>query len=77
VTPDSPPVEGVEVPWKQLPADTLHRVIEEFITREGTDYGYEVPLEAKVAEVMKQLQRGKAAIVFDPNAETVSLVSRG
>ena len=27
------------VPWKDLPPDTLHNLIEEFVTRDGTDYG--------------------------------------
>jgi uncharacterized protein YheU (UPF0270 family) len=77
MTADTPEMTGIEVPWKELADDTLQRVIEEFITREGTDYGYAVSLETKVAEVRAQLRRGKAAVVFDAKTETVSLVARG
>jgi hypothetical protein len=70
-----PPV-GVEVPWDRLEPDTLRRVIEEFITREGTDYGYEASLDMKVAQVRRQLEKGSAVIVFDPARETVSIAAR-
>lgn len=34
------------VPWDQLSAEALRGLIEEFVTRDGTDYGeVEVPLE--------------------------------
>ena len=40
------------VPWDQLSPDALRGVIEEFVTREGTEYGdQDVPLETKVAAV--------------------------
>lgn len=66
---------GVELAPGDLPPDTLRRVVEEFITREGTDYGlHEVDLESKVADVMRQLDRGEAKVVFDPGTESVTLV---
>lgn len=68
-------VEIVEVPWDSLPPATLRAVVEEFITREGTDYGVrERTLDEKVADVMRQLQRGEAKIVFDPEASSVNIV---
>jgi hypothetical protein len=55
----------------------LRGVIEEFITREGTDYGErEVPLQAKVDEVSKQLSRGEVVISFDPADGSLTLVPR-
>ena len=43
--------------------------------REGTDYGArEYSLEEKVAHVMRQLRRGEARIVFQPETETVTIV---
>ncbi|MBG32243.1 MAG: hypothetical protein CL552_04000, partial [Alcanivorax sp.] len=39
------------VPWKDLPADTLTNLIEEFVTRDGTDYGdQEIPTATKVEQ---------------------------
>ncbi len=74
---ESVPGETVVVPYGELAADLLHAVIESYVLREGTDYGErEISLEDKVAHVMKQLKRGEAQIVFDPESETVSIVRR-
>lgn len=66
--------EPVLVPADALDPDTLTRVIEAFVLREGTDYGRtEYSLEQKVAHVRRQLDAGDAAIVFDPRTETVDI----
>lgn len=66
--------ELVDVPMAQLAPDTLQAVVESFVLREGTDYGVqELPLATKVAQVIKQLQRGEARIVFDPVTESVDI----
>lgn len=65
------------VPWDQLSADALRGVIEEYVTREGTEYGEDdVPLETKVASVKRQLQSGEVLVVFDAAANTANLVTR-
>ncbi|HEY7884730.1 MAG TPA: YheU family protein, partial [Cellvibrionaceae bacterium] len=47
------------IPHQQLEADTLKALLEEFITREGTDYGASViPLATKVEQLQRQLTRG-------------------
>lgn len=57
-----------------LSAEALQGVIEEFVTREGTDYGADpIPLERKVADVTAQLERGELMLLFDPVTETVDL----
>lgn len=64
------------IPYQQLAKDTLYALLEEFVTREGTDYGeHEASLDDKVAELHRQLQRGDIVIVFDPAMETTSLMS--
>ena len=69
--------EPVAIPYRELSADALRGVIESFVLREGTDYGlHEYSLEQKVAHVMRQLDRGEAQIVFDPNTESVHVVAR-
>ncbi len=66
----------VAVPHAALDRDTLWRVVEAFVLREGTDYGaVEFSLEQKVQHVLRQLERGEAHIVFDPNTETVDIVT--
>ena len=43
--------DPIEVPYDSLNPDTLRAVVEEFITRNGTDYGErEKTLEQKVAD---------------------------
>jgi hypothetical protein len=53
----------------------LRRLIEEFVTRDGTDYGaIERTLEQKVAAVVRQLEIGEAAIVVDVDHDTIDIV---
>ena len=63
------------IPYKQLSPDTLQALLEEFVTREGTDYGeYELALADKVAQLERQLHKGEIVIVFDSAMETTSIV---
>ncbi|MFP1683191.1 YheU family protein [Alloalcanivorax sp. C16-1] len=65
------------VPWQEIPADALDNLIEEFVTRDGTDYGeQEIATATKVEQVRAQLKRGDAAVVFDDATETVSIFNR-
>jgi len=65
------------IPHQQLSPDALRGLIEEFITREGTDYGeVEISLAQKVKQVERQLTGGEVVIVFDPATETVSLLTK-
>jgi hypothetical protein len=68
-------MKPVEVPATALSREVLRALIEEFVTRDGTDYGLvERSLDAKVADVSRQLERGEVRIVFDPESETTTLV---
>lgn len=67
----------VEVPHTALSAEALRGVVESFVLREGTDYGErDVPHEAKIAQVIRQLERREARIVFDPETQSVHIVLR-
>lgn len=64
----------VAVPHTELSAAALQGVIEAFVLREGTDYGErDVPHASKVAQVLRQLDRGEAQIMFDPVTESVDI----
>ena len=66
---------GIEVPYTALSDDVLERLMEEFVTRAGTDYGsVERSLTEKIADVRRQLVRREAVIVFDPETETANIV---
>lgn len=63
------------IPHKQLSAEALSGLIEEFVTRDGTDSGYtRGSLEENVAMVHRQLDAGKAVIVYDERTQTCNIV---
>ena len=64
----------MEIPYAQLSEEVLEAVIEEFITREGTDYSeVELSLANKVDQVREQLRRGEVFLSFDPLTESCQL----
>ena len=66
--------QPVAVPHAELSEDALRGVVESFVLREGTDYGErDVPHEDKVAQVIRQLERGEAQIMFDPLDSSVTI----
>jgi hypothetical protein len=75
--PDSPPEENaIEVPHTDLAPETLRNLAEEFVTRDGTDYGaVEKDLDAKVAGLMRELESGKAKIYFEAESGTINIVA--
>ncbi|MFM2006214.1 MAG: hypothetical protein RLZZ09_1869 [Pseudomonadota bacterium] len=78
IEPPSPPnPEALLIPPDKVSPRALQGMIEEFVTRDGTDYGErETELAEKVAQVRAQLQSGKAGIVFYPQQETFQILSR-
>jgi uncharacterized protein YheU (UPF0270 family) len=65
----------VAVPHTELSDEALRGVVESFVLREGTDYGErDVSHEEKVAQVMRQLERREARIMFDPLDSSVTIV---
>ena len=68
---DSPSSGVIPIPYDKLSSDALDGVIEEFVTREGTDYGdYDYSLSDKKQHILQQLQKGKATVLFDPDTGT-------
>ncbi len=67
----------MEIPAASLSPEALRGIVEEFITREGTDYGMvEVPLATKIDQVMAQIESGRAVISFDPDSGTCTLLAK-
>jgi uncharacterized protein YheU (UPF0270 family) len=67
--------QPIVIPHRELSPEALRGVVESFVLREGTDYGErEVSLDRKVAEVLKQLERGEARIIFDAILQSVDIV---
>ena len=64
----------MNIPFQELAVETLTAIIEEFISREGTDYGvHETSREKKVQQVMNQLQRGEIVVTFDQESQSCDL----
>ncbi|BFM16958.1 hypothetical protein R50073_31410 [Maricurvus nonylphenolicus] len=65
------------IPFQQISADALQGLIEDYVSRDGTDYGVqEVSLESKADQVKRQLQRGEVVVVFDEVSETASILTQ-
>lgn len=65
------------MPYADLAPDTLHRVIEDLVTRDGTDYGdVEKTLEQKATALLRLLERGEAKLVVDLATESIGLMTR-
>ena len=66
---------GIVIPWERLSEGALRGVSEEFVTREGTEYGdHDVSLDDKVRDVQRQLERREVVVLFDVKTEAVNLV---
>jgi uncharacterized protein YheU (UPF0270 family) len=65
----------VPVDHRSLSESALRGLIEEFVSREGTDYGlHEKSFESKVEDVRRQLDSGEVRIVFDLVEESANIV---
>jgi uncharacterized protein YheU (UPF0270 family) len=65
----------VEVRWQDLSAAALDGLIEEFVTRDGTDYGVqERDLATRKQDVRRQLERREVRIFFDQTSGSANLL---
>lgn len=66
----------IVIPPAKLSKETFEALLEEFILREGTDYGaVELSLETKRNRVLKQLETGQIKIVYSPESENCSILN--
>lgn len=67
----------VRVPPERLPAETLTALLEEYASRDGTDYGnYELSLEEKRDQLRLRLIAGDVQLLYDADSEHWDLVPR-
>jgi uncharacterized protein YheU (UPF0270 family) len=67
----------MEIPHTALEPDTLRNLVEEFVTREGTDYGdYTGSLADKVRQVLRQIESGRAVILYDADSASCHIELR-
>ncbi len=69
--------EFVEIPVSRLAPDTLSALLEEFASRDGTDYGLqELSLEEKVAQLRSGLTTGHMTLLYDAESEHWDVLQR-
>ena len=62
------------IPVNKLSSHALKGVIEEFVSRNGTDYGaIEASLETSFMQVKAKLKDRSAVLVFDDETETTNI----
>ena len=62
------------IPHDQLSPDALEALVDDFVTRDGAVQGHADPtLEQRREQVMAQLRRGTAVIVFDEEDQSISI----
>jgi len=65
------------IPYQQLDAMTLNNLIEQYILREGTDYGeVEFSLRQKTQQILAQIKNEEIFIMYSELNESVTLISK-
>ena len=62
---------GIRIPFEQLPPATLVAVIEEFVTRDGTEM---TDARRKTDQVTELLRRGEVEVWFDQVTKTCNIL---
>lgn len=67
----------VRVPPERLPAETLTALLEEYASRDGTDYGqYDISLDEKRDQLRARLTAGELQLLYDADSEHWDLVQK-
>ena len=61
----------MRIPHKQLSPTALRAVVEEFVTRDGTDHS---AVERRIEKVLGQLDSGLVELHFDGDAATCNIL---
>ena len=65
----------VLVPLQRLETDVLQALLEDYATRDGTDYGErELTTQEKVERLRRQLSAGDLQILYDADSEEWDIV---
>jgi uncharacterized protein YheU (UPF0270 family) len=65
------------IPYTELSKETLHALIEDFVTRDGTDYGWdEMSRQEKAAHLLELLKSGDLLISYNEETESCGLLTK-
>ena len=62
----------MRIPREKLSPATLRAVVQEFVTRDGTDH---TSVERRIESVLRQLEAGRVELHFDSQTETCNIVT--
>ena len=66
---------AINIPLEALSEDALLGVIDDYVNREGTDYGHaDIDLDQKRVAVHRALTSGRANITYDPRTQTTTII---
>jgi uncharacterized protein YheU (UPF0270 family) len=65
------PESEIKIPYERLPSATLRAVIEEFVTRDGTEM---TDSAVKIESVLRQLRSGEVEVWFDSETQTCNIL---
>lgn len=63
--------DPMRIPHKQLSPAVLRAIVEEFVTRDGTDHS---SVERRIEAVLRHLGAGRVELHFDDEAETCNIL---
>ena len=64
--------DSIIIPHRELSAEALAGVIEEYVTRDGTELG---EVTDKSDAVVRLLDRGELVLVYDPESESCNIIT--
>jgi len=65
------------IPYDSLAPDTLETILDDIVSRDGTDYGdYELSVAQKRQQALQSLKKGEAVLLFDTESETMKMVRK-
>ena len=62
----------MRIPYMKLAPATLRSVVQEFVTRDGTDHS---SVERRIESVLQQLETGRAELHYDEQTESCNIVT--
>ena len=67
-----PYTDSMHIPHAQLSAAALRAIVEEFVTRDGTDHS---AIEPRVEKVLRELHAGRVELHFDDVTRSCNLLA--
>ncbi|MEJ2361358.1 MAG: YheU family protein [Gammaproteobacteria bacterium] len=65
------------IPYNELSSDALQSLIEDFVTRDGTDYGQdEFSMQEKAAQLLARLESGDLLITYNEETQNCGLITK-